>query len=191
MYHFSKPADDCCFLFFFLVVLLTVYNKVIIADFLLNLFFIKSNNLSYFICIRFLIHEKCCVFWQKPFTFQNCNMCINTGMSIMLIRPLMLMSLNMIRLLQSSRLGFSARYALQWARKIFCSCVTSSSGGYLTMSLDKSGFPSGCKYIPFCQQIAITSRNKSRTTLTNMTVSSKNSAEIFLNTILSSFTSLK
>lgn len=77
------------------------------------------------------------------FTFQNCNICINTGMSNMLMRPLMLTSLNMIRLLQSSRLGFSARYARQCARNIFCSCVTSSSGGYLIMSLDNSGFPSG------------------------------------------------
>jgi len=80
-------------------------------------------------------------------TFQNCNICINTGMSNMLIRPLMLMSLNIIRLLQSSRLGFSAKYTFQWARSIFCNCVTSSSGGYLIMSLDKSGFPSGCKII--------------------------------------------
>jgi len=133
------------------------------------------------------------------YTFQNCNMCINTGISNTLIRPLMLISLSMIRLLQSSRLGFSARYARQCARNIFCSCVTSSSGGYLTISLDKSGFPSGWKnrrnswktrrnksiYVPPPTRI------QSGQLLTSMTVSSKNSAEMFLNTMLSSFTSLE
>lgn len=95
-------------------------------------------------------------------------MCISTGMSSMLIRPLMLTSLNIIRLLQSSRLGFSARYAFQCARRIFCNWITSSSGGYLTMSLVKSGFPSGCKIRPIRFQslisnfACVSSHNNSR-----------------------------
>lgn len=49
-----------------------------------------------------------------------------------------------MRLLHSSKLGFSDKKVFQCDFSIFSNCAASTSGGYLANNFDNIDFPSGC-----------------------------------------------